>query len=285
MTAMKKGLGRGLNSLFSEQIEEYDESSLQEIDINIIEPNQDQPRIDFDADSLAELADSIKQYGVLQPIIVAKEKDYYKIIAGERRFRASRLAKLEKIPCIVKTFTEIEQLQVALVENLQRKDLNPIEEALCYRRLIENFEKTQEELSASVGKSRPAITNSLRLLNLDKRVQSFLVDGRLSMGHGRTLLSIESAELQFELAERIIEEEMSVREVEEAVRKLTEPKKAAVKQKSKPSKKNEYKFAEDNMMAALGTKVTVVQGKRKGKIEIEFYSPEDLDRIMTIIRK
>ena len=253
---------------------------------SMVEPNREQPRKHFDEDSLIELADSIKQYGVISPILVKKNKDYYEIIAGERRWRAAKLAGLKKIPVIVREFSDQEIVEISLIENIQREDLNPVEEAKAYQRLLEEFNLKQDEIATRVSKSRTTITNSLRLLKLDDKVQEMLIDGRLSAGHARALLGIEDPEKQREVADRIFDEKMSVRDTEKLV-------KALQKQKTKPKKPNPspvleyiYQDMEDKMKAILGTKVVVNhKSGNKGKIEIEYYSQEELERIYDLLRQ
>ena len=221
----KKGLGKGLESLISSNIlEEDNQSSVLEIDINKITPNKNQPRISFNEEALNELAESIKEVGVIQPIAVKSVDEYYEIIAGERRWRAARIAGLKTIPAIVKDMEGLKALEAALIENIQREDLNPIEEALTYCRFSEEFNLNQEEIAKKVGKSRSAVANAMRLVNLDKRVITFVREGKLSSGHGRALLAIEDNDFQFELAEKIIEEGLSVRQTEELVKLASQPK-------------------------------------------------------------
>ncbi len=281
MSAQKRGLGRGLDAIFSEQ-EDRDKNGLSEVDINALEPNKDQPRKSFDAESLDELAESVKTHGILQPIIVTKMEDgYYKIVAGERRYRAARLAKLKTVPVIVRELSDLDVLQLALVENLQRKDLNALEEAMCFKKLMDEFSLTQEDVAERVGKSRPAVANSLRLLGLDKRVQKFLQEGRLSTGHAKVLLGVGESDVQFELAEVVIENELSVRQTEELLAASSKQK----KDKKPKDSETGFKDFEDKLASALGTKVNIKHGKRKGKIEIEYYSASDLDRLLYIISK
>jgi len=288
VTTQKKGLGKGLQALITENQDSNSNDILAgvlEIDINRVEPNKDQPRKYFEDDALQELADSISQFGIIQPLLVKKEDGFYSIIAGERRWRAARLAKLEKVPVIVKEYNAIEVLQVALIENIQRSDLNPIEEALAYKRLLEEHSLTQEGIAERVGKSRSNIANMLRLLKLDARVQAFLADNKLSIGHVRPLLILDEA-MQIELAEKIMEEELSVREVESLVQRLSEPvieSNESVK-KEKQQKDVHYENAEKKLNSLLGTKVNI-RGKNKGKIEIEYFSPEELDRLLCLLQK
>lgn len=294
MAGIKKGLGSkglGIEALINTKMEDYNETGnsegVLEIDINKIEPNKDQPRKIFQEDALIELAESLKTYGVIQPIVVKKENGYYQIIAGERRFRAAKIAGLKKIPAIVKEMEKNVAFEVALVENLQREDLNPLEEAESYRKLQEVFGLSQEEIAQKVGKSRSAITNSLRLLHLDPRVRNFLVENKLTGGHARALLSLSNADIQFELAEKIIEEDLSVRTVEAIVKEeMTE--KETMERKKADTKENfnvaAYQSIENDLKSIFSTKVKLSSKKNKGKIEIEYYSDEDLDRILSIIK-
>ena len=251
--------------------------------INKVEPNRDQPRKVFDEDALNELAESIRIYGVLQPLLVQKEKDYYRIIAGERRWRAAKIAGLKKVPVIIKELSEKEILEISLIENLQREDLNPIEEAEGYQRLLQEFDMTQEDLAQRVSKSRSAITNTIRLLKLDEGVQKLLSDGALSSGHARALLSIEDNEVQKEAAERIIREGLSVRDTERLVKRLTTKK----PEKHPPLPAQDdfiYRDLEEKMRQILETKVQIKNKGKRGRIEIEYYSPDELDRIMAMLQ-
>lgn len=251
-----------------------------------IEPKQDQPRKKFNEDSLAELADSIRQVGVIQPLILQKIKDHYEIIAGERRFRAAHMAGIKEVPAIVREYSTQQVLEIALIENIQREDLNPIEEAQAYQRLIKEFKLKQDEVAEKVAKSRVAITNSLRLLKLSKKVQEMLVEEMITSGHARALLALDSAEQQYALAVRIFDEKLSVREVEKIIRSMqkTEEKKEDIQ---KPLR-NEviYKDLEEQMKRLLGTKVSIQRkNESQGKIEIEYYSEEELDRIISFLKK
>ncbi|MDI6601578.1 MAG: ParB/RepB/Spo0J family partition protein [Thermoanaerobacteraceae bacterium] len=274
---MKKGLGKGLQAL----IPETDSTSANEISLDEIITNESQPRKDFDEEALNSLTDSIKQYGVLQPILVTPIDGGYKIIAGERRYRAAKAAGLDKIPAVVRTITEEESMELALIENLQREDLNPIEEAIAYKTLMEEYSLTQEEIAKIIGKSRPAIANSLRLLNLDPRVRGLVENGKLSAGHAKALLGLESLGKQYELALKVISEDMSVRETEKMVSRLTENTKV---KKIKDVKKDPFiKDIENRLERALGTKVLINKSKKGGKIYIEYYSDEELERIIEMI--
>lgn len=298
--AAKKGLGRGLDLLIPKEggakdsspnitsnnkenqkngEKEYD----QLIDINQIEPNREQPRKLFDEDSIEELADSIKQFGVIQPLIVQKKDNYYEIIAGERRWRASKKAGLKEIPVIIRKYDDKEVLKISLIENLQREDLNPIEEAKAYQKLKEEYKLKQDEIASSVSKSRTAITNTMRLLKLNDKIQKMIMDNLISSGHGRTLLPIEDKELQYQIAVKIMDEGLSVRESERLVKKIIETKdqSSEAKQESNPM----LELYEGKMKDVLGTKVRIKNKKNnKGKIEIEYYSSDELERIIDMIQ-
>ena len=296
MPVKRKGLGKGLDSLIpenksakvssseSKKTEETAElkSGEQMMKINMVEPNRDQPRRNFEEDALLELADSIKQYGVLQPLIVRKRNDYYEIIAGERRWRAAKMAGVKKVPVIIKEYNEQEILEIALIENIQRENLNPIEEAMAFKKLLEEFNLKQDEVAERVSKSRSAVTNSMRLLKLDQRVQQMIIDDMISTGHARALLAIDDPEQQYVLANRIFDEKLSVRETEKLIKEIKNPK----KQKEKKIIENAfiYEDIEDKMKQVLGTKVHVAsKGKGKGKIEIEYYSDKELERMFDMI--
>ena len=274
---MRKGLGRGLQAL----IPETESGSVNEIDMEDIIVNDNQPRKEFKEEALDALTDSVKQYGVLQPILVCPDDDGYKIIAGERRYRAAKAAGLESIPAVVRSISEEESMELALIENLQREDLNPIEEAAAYKTLMEEFELTQEEIARIIGKSRPAIANSLRLLNLDGSVREMVEEGKLSAGHAKALLGIDSGR-QYELAIRVIKNGMSVRDTEKMIYKLTEDKR--ISKKVKKAKKDPIiKDIESRLERTLGTRVLINRGKKGGKIYIEYYSNEELERIIEVI--
>lgn len=289
-----RGLGKGLDSLIpdavgpskgneKEKIKPQSPDSV--VDINMVEPNRDQPRKKFDENALLELAESIKQYGLLQPILVQDRKTYYEIIAGERRWRAAKLAGLKKVPVIIRNLTEQEIVEISLIENIQREDLNPIEEALAYKKLLTEFNLKQEEVAERVSKSRTAVTNSMRLLKLCDDVQKMVVEDKLSTGHARAILSIEDPEEQFTLAKKIYNEKMSVRDVEKYIKNMNKP----VKPKKEENKSLSviYQDVEDKLKSSLGTKVSVSSkdGNGSGKIEIEFYTHDDLDRIIEILMK
>lgn len=295
MAAKKMGLGSkgmGLEALINNKLEDFKETGkdmvktgVWEIEIDMIEPNRKQPRKYFDETALEELAASIKTYGMIQPVVVRKNGDYYEIIAGERRWRAAKIAGLKKIPAIERKWEDAEAFEAALVENLQREDLNPIEEAESYRRLQDEFSLSQEQISTKVGKSRSAITNSLRLLQLDSRVLNFVVENKLSSGHARTLLSITDKERQFELAEHVIEEELSVRATEALVKAELSQKEKSKNDKKELLENANQKAVEDELKTIFSTKVRISQMKNKGKIEITYYSQEDLDRLLTMMKR
>ncbi len=294
MAVKRGGLGKGLDSLIPDTIktsvpektkivEKVVEKPVElKVKISKVGPNKDQPRKQFDEDALMELADSIKQFGIIQPLIVQEKNGFYEIIAGERRWRAAKLAGLKEVPVIVKDYSDLEVVEISLIENIQRENLNPIEEALAYKRLLNEFNLKQDEVAERVSKSRTAVTNSMRLLKLDERVQQMVIDDMLSTGHARALLGIEDPELQAATAAKVFDEKLSVREVEKLVKQI---------QNGKPEKKKEekvhdfiYTDLEEKMKAAVGTKVSIHQNaKGKGKIEIEYYSREDLERIIDII--
>ena len=286
--AARKGLGKGLSALIVENtITESNESvkgSVVNLNINSVEPNKNQPRRKFNEDALDELSDSIKQYGIIQPLIVKRNKDFkdhYEIIAGERRWRAAKIVGLKEVPVVIKDYNSQEILEVSLIENIQREDLNPIEEALAFKRLLEEFNLKHDDIAEKVSKSRSAITNSLRLLNLDTKVQEMLIDEMISSGHARTLLSIDNKKEQYNLALRVFDEKLSVRETEKIVRQLLNPvKKATVKKEKSPI----FKELENMISNSLGTKVTIKnKNNKKGRIEIEYYSQEELERITEIL--
>ena len=257
---------------------------VQIVKLTKVEPSREQPRKQFDADALQELAESIKQFGVLQPLLVQKKEDYYEIIAGERRWRASKLAGLKEVPVIVKEFTEQEAVEISLIENIQRKDLNPIEEAMAYKRLMEEFHLKQDAIAERVSKSRTAVTNSMRLLKLDDRVQQMLIDEMISTGHARALLALESKDAQAEAAVKVFDEKLSVRETERLVKELLNP---VQKKEEKPKNQAEelvYKNLEEKIKQIIGSKVAINRRTdNKGKIEIEYYSQEELERIVELL--
>ena len=285
--AMKKGLGKGLDSMIPEkktkaEMKETQDKSLAEIKISEIDPNMGQPRKKFDEDELLELAESIKIHGVIQPIILTKRGKRYEIIAGERRWRASKLAGLVKIPAVIREYTDKEIMEVSLIENIQRQDLNPIEEALAFKNLIDEYKMKQDDLAERVSKSRSAITNALRLLKLDDKVKAMLAEGLISTGHARALLAVEDKNKQQILAVKIFDEKLSVRETEKLVKQVLENKEP--KKEEKSSEKLIYKKLEDSLKSIIGSKVSIKgRDNGKGKIEIDYYSIEELDRITELL--
>lgn len=300
----KKGLGKGLGAIFGEDVikeseedfakakvlpEDKDEQSGEMmVKIALIEPNKEQPRKDFNDEQLKELAESIKQYGVLQPLIVQKKGTFYEIIAGERRWRAAKLAGLKEVPVVLREYSRQESMEIALIENVQRADLNPIEEALAYQSLVKEFNLTQEEIAARVSKNRATITNSMRLLKLDEQIQTMLIENIISSGHARALLSLDSEELQLKAAKQIIDGRLSVRETERLVKRLAKEAESE-KENKKEKEKDEaleiiYHNLEDRMKTIMGTKVSIHnKDKNKGRIEIEYYSEAELERIVEMI--
>ncbi len=279
-----KGLGKGLDSMIPEKIKSTDPVM---IDIQKVEPNREQPRKSFDEDSLLELADSIKQFGILQPLLVQDKKEYYEIIAGERRWRAAKLAKLSEVPVIIKELTDQEIVEISLIENIQRENLNPIEEAIAYKRLLEEFNLKQDEVAERVSKSRTAVTNSMRLLKLSDQVQQMVIDDMLTTGHARALLSIEDKDKQYSAAQKIFDEKLSVRETEKLVKKLQndKPAKPVKEEPIDPKLDIIYQDLEEEMKNIFGTKVAIhKKTSKKGTIEIEYYSPEELDRIIELFQ-
>ena len=295
-----RGLGKGLDSLIpnalgdtktkketaakskTETTEGKEPQTL--VKITKVEPNREQPRKNFDEDALQELADSIKQFGLLQPILVQDRKDYYEIIAGERRWRAAKLAGLKEVPVIIRNYTEQEIVEISWSENIQREDLNPIEEAQAYKRLLTEFHLKQDEVAERVSKSRAAVTNSIRLLKLNEEVQRMVVDEMISTGHARALLAVENPEEQYNLAQRIFDEKLSVRDVEKLVKNLHKPAKS--KKVDDKTMQVIYQDIEEKLKQKLGRKVTVTsKGEGSGKIEIEFYNHEDLDRLLDVLNK
>lgn len=295
MAVKRAGLGKGLDSLIpstkptktvqSQTVvkEEIVEKSGPVImKINDVEPNREQPRKNFDEDALIELADSIKQFGVLQPLIVQKRKDYYEIIAGERRWRAAKLAGVKEVPVIVKEYTEQEIVEISLIENIQREDLNPIEEAMAFKKLLNEFHLKQDEVAERVSKSRTAVTNSMRLLKLGEKVQQMIIDDMISTGHARALLAIDDKEQQYTLAMKIFDEKLSVRETEKLIKEIKNPK--AVPEKKEIPNAFVYENLEERMKTVMGTKVHVNHKPNgKGKIEIEYYSDTELERIFELL--
>jgi len=283
--AKKFTLGKGLSALIPEDAEEnVEENSKMLISINMIKSDEEQPRKLFDSEKIAELAESIKTHGIIQPLILRKYKeDQYVIVAGERRWRAAKMAGLKEVPAVIMELTDRDILEVSLIENIQRQDLNPIEEAIAYRKLLSDFNITQEELSKRIGKSRVAIANTIRLTNLDDRVQQYIIESIITEGHGRVLLAIDDKEKQYELAQKIIDEKLSVRELEGLIKKLRDQ-----EEKEKVIWRSDnlnpyYKEITNQLQSHFGTKVNILNKKNKGKIEIEYYSEEDLQRILDIM--
>ncbi len=282
----KKSAVQKTDTAGSKSIDDEPEKNVPvELRISQVVPNQNQPRTEFNEEALEELADSIRQFGVIQPLLVQKSGKYYEIIAGERRWRAAKLAGLKKIPVIIREYSKQEIVEISLIENIQREDLNAIEEARAYKRLLEEFDLKQEDVAKRVSKSRSAVTNSMRLLNLDERVQEMLINDQISAGHARALLAIENPEIQFAAASEIAAGHLSVRETERLVKRLMKP----VKKKQEPAADTQieaaYHALEEQLMQRIGTKVSISRGRgSRGKIEIEYYSQEDLDRICDLIR-
>lgn len=294
--ASSKGLGKGLGNLIRESEEDENvvvkevvkevvvkEPGEMKVRLSQIEPNREQPRKVFDEDALIELSESIKQYGVLQPLLVQKKDKYYEIIAGERRWRAAKKAGLKEVPVVVKDYSPQEIMEIALIENIQREDLNPIEEAQAYQRLIKDYRLKQDEVAEKVSKSRAAITNSLRLLKLDERVQEMVMEGKLSNGHARAIIGIEDGDQQYQVAQKIFDEQMSVRETEKLMKNLNRPEKP---EKQKPQNDFVYRDIEEKMNKIMGTKVVIKNREHdKGKIEIEYYSQAELERIYDLLKQ
>lgn len=303
MPVKRNGLGKGLDSLIPDrsdktmkktvdsELKQSAEIKTEEmtsehteikVKINKIEPNREQPRKEFDEDALLELADSIKQFGILQPLLVQKKKDYYEIIAGERRWRAAKLAGVKEVPVLVRNYSDQEIVEISLIENIQRENLNPIEEAMAYKRLLEEFNLKQDEVAERVSKSRTAVTNSMRLLKLSARVQQMIVDDMITTGHARALLAISDEEQQYIIANKIFDEKLSVRETEKLVKELKKPHKD--QKKEKPENTFIYDNLAEKMKGIIGTKVNVnPKSNGKGKIEIEYYSEDELERIFELI--
>lgn len=308
--AKRTGLGKGLGAIFGDEVmesaaeeqeakhqakskkaqepekKEEDSDIGKELMVKVtsIEPNREQPRKDFNEEAMGELAESMKVYGVLQPLLVQKKGDYYEIIAGERRWRAAKLAGLKEVPVVIREYTKQQTMEIALIENVQREDLNAIEEAKAYQRLIQEFELKQEEIAVRVGKSRVTITNSMRLLKLDERVQEMLIQNQITGGHARALLTVEDGELQYKLAGKIIAENLSVREIEKIVKSLSKKKNPKEKNVEDESLALIFRDLEERMKSAMGTKVSINRkDKNKGRVEIEYYSESELERIVELI--
>lgn len=283
----KFGLGKGLGALIPDEIEkpikkeEVKSNNNLNIPLNKITNNSEQPRKFFDKENISELAESIKNHGIIQPLILKKQKNNYIIVAGERRFRAAKMLGLKEVPAIIMDLTEKEILEIALIENIQRENLNPIEEAIAYKKLLSEFDLTQNELSQRIGKSRTAITNTMRLTNLDSRVQQYLIESVISEGHGRALLGTDDKELQYKLAQKVIDEKLSVRDLERLIKKISsEPKDEKENKEESPY----YTDVKDRLQDYFGTKVNInSKPNKKGKIEIEYYSDEDLNRILDLM--
>ena len=299
--AVKKGLGKGLDSLIADKVSTKQVTKTESqvklksehaadavmMDITKVEPNIEQQRQKFDEDALLELAESIKQFGVLQPLLVQEKDDYYEIIAGERRWRAAKLAGVKKIPVIIKKLTAQEIMEISLIENIQREDLNPIEEAMAYKRLLTEFNLKQDEVAERVSKSRTAVTNEMRLLKLNDKVQQMVIDEMLTTGHARALLGIDDQEKQYVLAQKIFDEKLSVRDTEKLVKSIQNEKKnrTNVRKEIDPKLEAIYHDLEEQMKGILGTKVSINhKDEEKGKVEIEYYSQEELDRIIDLLR-
>ena len=294
-SGLGKGLGKGLDSLIpdkvgnSEPVEEHKQNEFM-VNINKVEPNKEQPRKNFDEDALLELSESIKQFGVLQPLIVQDKDTYYEIIAGERRWRAAKLAGIKEIPIIIKSLTPQERVEISLIENIQREDLNPIEEAIAYKRLLTEFNLKQDEVAERVSKSRTTVTNSMRLLKLDEKVQQMVIDEMLTTGHARALLAIEDQELQFTAAQKIFDEKLSVRETEKLIKKILKGDSInndQLKEENEEKKqlKAIYHELEEKMKQALGTKVIInFKDKNKGKIEIEYYDSDQFEHLLEMFQ-
>lgn len=283
MNNKKSALGKGLGALIPEVgeiIKDNERNKIFEVEINLVSPDKEQPRKSFDEEKLEQLAISIKEHGIIQPILVRKEDNYYKIVAGERRWRAARIAGLKKIPILEKELDRKQTMEISLIENLQREDLNPIEEARAYKRLIDEFNITQEDIATRIGKSRPSISNTMRLLTLDNRILNYLIDGTITEGHGKAIAAIDNNETQYEVAKKIIDEGLNVRQTESLIKNIGNPKNKA---KEKQTKDIYIRDIENKLKSKLGTKVSINSGRKKGKIEIEYYNNEDLERIIDML--
>lgn len=294
MAKAARGLGKGLDSLIPVAVpktepaekEANKEDNTQGIYVKItkVEPNREQPRKNFDEDALQELADSIKQYGIVEPLIVQDRKTYYEIIAGERRWRAAKLAGLKEVPVIIRNYTEQEIVEISLIENIQREDLNPIEEAQAYRRLLTEFNLKQDEVAERVSKSRTAVTNSMRLLKLCDEVQQMIIDDMITTGHARALISIEDPEQQYTIAQKVFDEKLSVRDVEKLVKNLNKPEKVKKEVVTDKALEAVYQDLEEKLKQSLGTKVSIAsKGDGSGRLEIEFYTHDDLEKITDLL--
>ncbi len=294
MAKAARGLGKGLDSLIPASVpkaEPVQETEAKEdnaqgtyVKITKVEPNREQPRKNFDEDALQELADSIKQYGIVEPLIVQDRKTYYEIVAGERRWRAAKLAGLKEVPVIVRNYTEQEIVEISLIENIQREDLNPIEEAQAYRRLLTEFNLKQDEVAERVSKSRTAVTNSMRLLKLCDEVQQMIIDDMITTGHARALISIDDPEQQYTIAQKVFDEKLSVRDVEKLVKNLNKPEKVKKEPVTDKALEAVYQDLEEKLKQSLGTKVSIAsKGDGAGKLEIEFYTHDDLEKITDLL--
>jgi len=309
--AKRTGLGKGLGAIFGDEVmesaaeeqEKKNHPKPEQVNVKIekkeeepevgremflklssIEPNHNQPRMEFREESLMELAESMKEYGVLQPLLVQKKGDFYEIIAGERRWRAAKLAGLKEVPVVIREYTKQQSMEIALIENVQREDLNPIEEAKAYQKLMQEFGLKQEEIATRVAKNRVTITNSMRLLKLENRVQDMLIQNQITGGHARALLAVDDPELQFQIAGRIVAENLSVREVEKLVKSLSKKKEPKEKKEEDESIFLIFRELEDRMKTAMGTKVSINRkDSNKGRVEIEYYSEAELERIVELI--
>ena len=309
--AKRTGLGKGLGAIFGDEVmesaaeeqekknhpkpeqvnvkaekkeEETEVGREMFLKLSSIEPNHNQPRMEFREESLMELAESMKEYGVLQPLLVQKKGDFYEIIAGERRWRAAKLAGLKEVPVVIREYTKQQSMEIALIENVQREDLNPIEEAKAYQKLMQEFGLKQEEIATRVAKNRVTITNSMRLLKLENRVQDMLIQNQITGGHARALLAVDDPELQFQIAGRIVAENLSVREVEKLVKSLSKKKEPKEKKEEDESIFLIFRELEDRMKTAMGTKVSINRkDSNKGRVEIEYYSEAELERIVELI--
>ncbi len=282
----QRGLGRGLNALLSDEalnVANSDEAVVKLVDINDVEPNFGQPRKDFSEAELQELSKSILEHGIIQPLIVREKGEKYEIVAGERRYRAARIAGINEIPIIIKAFSDQQTLEVALIENIQREDLNPMELANAYSLLMERFDLSQEEVADKVGKSRPTVSNIMRLLKLGPYAQEKLREGLITIGHAKVLLTVKDAQVQKELVERIMDQVLTVRELEKYIEELEKNK--SKKNQKKPESNPFYREIQENLQKILGTKVSISKGTKKGKIEIEYYSDEQLTRIIEMMNK
>ena len=281
----KFALGKGLGALIPDddllETENSNSESILKIDINLIKPNEGQPRKYFDEQKIYELSQSIKDHGIIQPLILKKDGERYIIIAGERRWRAAKLAGINEVPAILMDLSNRDVMEISLIENIQRQDLNPIEEAKAFHKLIKEFKLTHEELSLRIGKSRAAITNTMRLMNLDERVQQYIIEGIISEGHGRVILGIEDKDIQYNIAQKVIDEGLSVRALEKLIKSLQNEEKT---KKEKEEVNPYYKDITEKLEGLFGTKVIINSKKNKGKIEIEYYSEDDLQRIIDIMK-